>query len=151
MFLRNPLNFISPFFEKINKQIRNIYLNSKFYDKNISKIYNEELFYKPSPHLRASLIKQQTQKININDISTGNLWENENISYKNFKKLNNFYWFFSLDLKSSKNNAQKIISDWITKNQKYNSRSWEFDIISKRIIAAQPTILSSNNLDFSIS
>ena len=135
MFLRNPLNFISPFFEKINKQIRNIYLNSKFYDKNISKIYNEELFYKPSPHLLSSLIKYQAQKININDISTENLWENENISYKNFKKLNNFYWFFSLDLKSSKNNAQKIISDWITKNQKYNSRSWEFDIISKRIIA----------------
>tara|TARA_B100001093_G_scaffold163359_1_gene155723 strand:- start:788 stop:2416 length:1629 start_codon:yes stop_codon:yes gene_type:complete len=135
MFLRNPLNFISPFFEKINKQIRNIYLNSKFYDKNISKIYNEELFYKPSPHLLSSLIKYQAQKININDISTENLWENENINNKSFKKLNNFYWFFSLDLKSSKNNAQKIISDWITKNQKYNSRSWEFDIISKRIIA----------------
>jgi len=135
MFLRNPLNFISQFFEKINKQIRNIYLNSKFYDKKISKIYNEELFYKPSPHLLSSLIKYQAQKININDISTENLWENENISYKNFKKLNNFYWFFSLDLKSCKNNSQKIISDWISKNQKYNSRSWEFDIISKRIIA----------------
>ncbi len=107
MFLRNPLNFISQFFEKINKQIRNIYLNSKFYDKKISKIYNEELFYKPSPHLLSSLIKYQAQKININDISTENLWENENISYKNFKKLNNFYWFFSLDLKSCKNNAQK--------------------------------------------
>ena len=64
MFLRNHLNFISRFFEKINNQIRNIYLNSKFYDKNISKIYNEELFYKPSPHLLSSLIKYQAQKIN---------------------------------------------------------------------------------------
>ena len=42
---------------------------------------------------------------------------------------------FSLDLKSSKKNTQKIISDWINKNFKYNSESWEFDLTSKRIIA----------------
>ena len=63
MILRNPLNFISQLLEHINKQIRNIYLNSKFYDKKISKIFNEELTYKPSPHLLSSLIKYQTQKI----------------------------------------------------------------------------------------
>ena len=56
--------------------------------------------------------------------------------------MNNFYWFFSLDLKSSKKNTQKIISDWIKKNFKYNSKSWEFDLTSKRIIAW----LSSHNL-----
>ena len=142
MILRNSLNFISQFLKDINKQIRNIYLNSNFYDKNISKIYNEELVYKPSPHLLSSLIKYQKQKVNINDISTDNLWENQNISTKDFSRLNNFYWFFSIDLKSSKNNIQKIISDWINKNYKYNSRSWEFDITSKRIIAW----LSNHNL-----
>ena len=42
---------------------------------------------------------------------------------------------FKLDLKSSKKNIHKIISDWIDKNFKYNSKSWEFDITSKRIIA----------------
>ena len=135
MILRNSLNFISQLLENINKQIRNIYLNSNFYDKNISKIFNEELIYKPSPHLLSSLIKYQTQKININNISSENLWENENINSKNFKRLNNFYWFFTLDLKSSKNNTQKIISEWINKNYKYNSKSWEFDLTSKRIIA----------------
>ena len=41
MILRNSLNFISQLLENINKQIRNIYLNSNFYDKNISKIFNE--------------------------------------------------------------------------------------------------------------
>ncbi len=135
MFLINPLNFISQFFENIKTYTRNIYLNSNFYDKNISKIHNNELIYKPSPHLLSSLINYQTQKININDISTDNLWENVNINSKNFKKLNNFYWFFTLDLKSSKNNTQKIVSDWINKNHKYNSKSWEFDLTSKRIIA----------------
>tara|TARA_B100001057_G_scaffold2519_1_gene2332 strand:- start:10074 stop:11702 length:1629 start_codon:yes stop_codon:yes gene_type:complete len=135
MFLINPLNSISQFLENIKTYLRDIYLNSNFYNKNISKIHNSELVYKPSPHLLSSLIKYQNQKININDISIDNLWENINLSSKNFKKLNNFYWFFTLDLKSSKNNTQKIISDWINKNHKYNSKSWEFDLTSKRIIA----------------
>ena len=135
MILRNILNFINHHLEKINSQLRNIYLNSTFYNKKISKIYYNELTYKPSPHLLSSLIKYQKQKININNISAENLWENVNKNNENFKRLNNFYWFFTLDLKSSKKNTQKIITDWINKNDKYNSRSWEFDLTSKRIIA----------------
>jgi uncharacterized heparinase superfamily protein len=135
MILRKLLNFIAQFPGDIKKQFRNIYLNSNFYDKKISKINNEELIYKPSPHLLSSLIKYQTQKINVDSISEENLWENENTNNDNFKRLNNFYWFFSLDLKSSRKKTQKIVSDWITKNHKYNSRSWEFDLTSKRIIA----------------
>ncbi len=142
MILRNPLNFISHFFTNIYKKLKNIYLNSNYYDKKISKINNGSLVYRPSPHLLSSLIKYQTKKINVDNISTENLWDNENISSQNFRKLNNFYWFFSLDLKSSKKNTQNIISEWIRKNFKYNSRSWEFDLTSKRIIAW----LSNHNL-----
>ncbi len=142
MILGNFLSSISEFVEKINKKIRYFYLNSNFYEKRISKIYYKELIYKPSPHLLSSLIKYQTKKININDISSDNLWENKDINNKNFKKLNNFYWFFSLDLKSSKKNTQKVISDWIEKNYKYNSESWEFNLTSKRLIAW----LSNHNL-----
>ena len=135
MFLGNPFNFTNQFLTNTFKHIRNIYLNSNYYNKKISKINNEYLIYKPSPHLLLSLIKYQTQKINISDIATENLWDNENNNIKNFKKLNSFYWFFTLDLKSSKKNTQKIISDWIKKNSRYNSKSWEFDLTSKRIIA----------------
>ena len=142
MILRNPLNFINQFFTNISKQLKNIYLNSNYYDKKISKIDNNDLIYRPSPHLLSSLIKYQTKKINIDNISTENLWSNKDISSQNFKKLNNFYWFFGLDLKSSKKNTRKIIEEWIGKNLKYNYRSWEFDLTSKRIIAW----LSNHNL-----
>ena len=142
MVLKNPLIFTNQLFLKIIKPIRNIYLNSNFYNKKISKINNQNLIYKPSPHLLSSLIKYQTKKIDINDITINNLWSNENININNFKKLNNFFWFFSLDLKSSKKDIQKIISDWIEKNFKYNAKSWEFDVTSKRIIAW----LSNHNL-----
>tara|TARA_Y100001970_G_scaffold153026_1_gene187443 strand:+ start:1676 stop:3304 length:1629 start_codon:yes stop_codon:yes gene_type:complete len=142
MILRNSLNFISQIFSSTSNQIRKIYLISDYYDKKISKIYNEDIFYKPSPHLLSSLIKYQSKKINVDDIATENLWDNENTKNKNFRKLNSFYWFFSLDLKSSKKKTQKIISNWIEKNSKYNSKSWEFDLTSKRIIAW----LSNHNL-----
>ena len=142
MILRNSLNFVNQFFKKIIFQIRKIYLNSNYYDRKISKINNDYLVYKPSPHLLSSIINYQKNKINIDEISTENLWENENLNTKDFKKLNSFYWFFSLDLKSSKKKTQKIVSDWIKTNSKYNFKSWEFDLTSKRIIA----LLSSHNL-----
>ena len=142
MILRNPLNFISQLLTNFSKHLRNIYLNSDYYDKKISKINCRDLFYKPSPHLLSSLIKYQKKKINIDDIEIENLWDKKNINVKDFRKLNNFYWFFSLDLKSSKKNTQNIISEWIIKNFRYNSKSWEFDLTSKRIIAW----LSNHNL-----
>ncbi len=142
MILRKFLSFIDEFLENVNQRIRDFYLNSSFYDKKISRNYYKDLIYKPSPHLLSSLINYQTQKININDISADNLWEIKDMNINNFNKLNNFYWFFSLDLKSSKKNTQKIIYDWINKNYKYNSKTWKFDLTSKRIIAW----LSNHNL-----
>ena len=97
MILRNILNFIIVLIENINKNFRKVYLNSNFYEQKISKIFCNELIYKPSPHLLSSLIKYQTQKINVDDISAENLWESTNINKKHFKRLNNFYWFFTLD------------------------------------------------------
>ena len=107
MILRNSLNFISQFLVNTSKQIRNVYLNSNYYDKRISKINNNDLIYKPSPHLLSSLIKYQTKKVNVDDIATENLWYNEDIKFQDFRKLHNFYWFFSLDLKSSKKKYPK--------------------------------------------
>ena len=54
---------INRFYYSIFKQLRGFYLNSKFYDKKISKFENKDLIYKPSPHLLSSLIKYQKKKI----------------------------------------------------------------------------------------
>ena len=93
------------FFNLIN-HIRKIYLGSNFYDKKISKLDKSDLVYKPSPHLLSSLIKYQKQKFRIEDFVLDEIWNNRNVSNKDFKRLNNFYWFFSLDLKSSKKKIQ---------------------------------------------
>ena len=136
--------YLNHLFFSILNQLRKFYLNSKFYDKKISKTSTEDLIYKPSPHLLSSLIKYQKEKYKIEDFSLDDIWEKNNFNHKKYKNLNNFYWFFSLDLKSSKKMTQSVIQNWINKNNKYNSESWDFDITAKRIIAW----LSCHNLTY---
>ena len=50
---------INRYFFGFKNQLRKIYLNSKFYDKKISKVDEGYLNYKPSPYLLSSLIKYQ--------------------------------------------------------------------------------------------
>ena len=135
--------YINRFFFNILKQIRKLYLYSNFYDKKISKIDNKEFIYKPSPHLLSSLIKYQKKKFKIDDFSLEEIWNNNNLNNKDYKTLNSFYWFFSLDLKSSKKTTQLVITNWIKNNNKFNN-SWDFDLTAKRIISW----LSCHNLTF---
>ena len=126
---------INRIFFSIFNQVRKIYLNSNLYDKKISKINKSNFIYKPSPHLLSSLIKYHKKKIKIDDFSIEEIWTDNNISQKEYKNLNNFYWFFRLDLKSSKQTTQSIITNWINNNNKFNSKSWDFDLTAKRIIS----------------
>ena len=135
---------INRLFFNIYDKLRNIYLNSNIYDKKISKVSVKNLIYKPSPHLLSSLIKYQKKKFKIENFSLDKIWNNNDLNFKDHKKLNSFYWFFSLDLKSSKQKTQTIISNWIDNNDKFNNKSWNFDVTAKRIIAW----LSCYNLTF---
>ena len=97
---------------------------------------------KPLPS--SSLIRYQKKKFKIDDFSTDEIWNNKNLNEEEYKKLNSFYWFFSLDLKSSKQTTQSIITKWILNNHKYNYKSWDFDLTAKRIISW----LSCHNLTY---
>ena len=135
--------YINRFFLSIFAQIHKFYLNSNFYDRKISRIENKSFVYKPSPHLLSSLINYEKKKIKIDDFSISEIWNHSNLSHKEYKNLNSFYWFFSLDLKSSKLTTQSVIINWIKNNQKYN-KSWDFDLTAKRIISW----LSCHNLTY---
>jgi len=117
------------------KKIRSIYLNSNIYNRKITPSVVSSFEYQPSPNLLDSLIKYNKNKINIENYSLNNIWDNKNLKEKDYKNLNSFFWLFSLDLRSSKKDTQKVIQQWINKNYKYDSKSWEVDILAKRIIA----------------
>ena len=100
MVVRNSLSLFSELINYSLNQFRKIYLSSNIYNKKISKIHLQSLVYKPSPNLLDCLIKYK-KKTNIEDFYLNSIW-NENINIKDYKKLHNFFWLFSLDLKSSK-------------------------------------------------
>ena len=115
--------------------IKQIYLNSIFYDKKISPKTIYELEYKPSSYLLSSIVKIKTKKFNIDNFSFNNFWTDKELNQKQLQKLNNFFWLFSLDLKSSNFSVQKIIKNWVEINHKYNSITWDFVTTSKRLIS----------------
>ena len=135
MIFKNSLNFINNSFIFFIKKTHSLYLNSNIYNKKISSTSDTSLEYRPSPSLLDCLINYDKKRINIKNYSLNEIWSNQKLKDKDYKNLNSFFWLFSLDLKSSKKDVQNIISEWIEKNHKYNSRNWEVDIVAKRIIA----------------
>tara|TARA_B100001121_G_scaffold236842_1_gene210495 strand:+ start:35 stop:1660 length:1626 start_codon:yes stop_codon:yes gene_type:complete len=134
MINTNSLDFLGRFYIFIKENLKKIYQNSNLYEKKISKTYKNNFNYKPSPHLLSSIIKYQNKKYKIEDFTIETIWQ-KNLGQKEFEKLNNFFWFFSLDLKSSKKKIQTVIKNWIYNNKRFNKKSWEFDLTAKRIIS----------------
>ena len=134
MFFKTTINLVYEFFFILSKQLRQLYLNSTIYNKKISKIGKYSLAHKPNLSILNCLIKYK-KKNKIEDFKINSIWENKNISEKDYKKLHNFYWLFTIDLKSSNNITQSIIYKWIQKNKNYKRKNWEIDILSKRVIS----------------
>ncbi len=134
MINTNSLGILGQFYSNIKESFKSIYQNSNFYEKKISKTFKNSFEYKPSPHLLSSIIKYQNKKFKIEDFAIESIWQN-NLSPKDYEKLNNFFWFFSLDLKSSKKTTQEVIKKWISNNAKYQKKSWGFDLTAKRVIS----------------
>ena len=135
MKLNNFTLIINQSLYQVLKKIRKIYLNSAIYDKRISSKNLKSLTYKPSLKILGSIAKYEKTKNKIEDFETDKIWEVNKLSYKDYKKLNNFFWLFSVDLKSSKKICISIINKWIESNQKYNDNLWEIDTLSRRIIS----------------
>ena len=135
MFLKNSLNLLNEFLYSSRSEIRKIYFKSSIYNNKISKIEFKNITYKPSLSILSCLVKYEKKKLKIEELDKDNIWENKFLKKKNYTKLNNFYWLFSIDLKSSSNITQSIIEKWINKNENYNSKNWQIDTLSKRIIS----------------
>jgi uncharacterized heparinase superfamily protein len=134
MTIKNFIADLSQIYFNLKLSLKQFYQNSNFYDKKISKTKDIAFGYKPSPYLLSSIIKYQKKKYKIEDFALESIWQND-LKNEEFEKLNNFFWFFSLDLKSSKKITQTVINNWISENHRYNKKSWDFDITSKRIIS----------------
>ena len=135
MILKNTLIYLNQFFFFIYSKFREFYLNSKIYNKKISRVRKNNLEYKPSPSLLECIVKIKEEKNNVSDLSLDKIWLSKNINNKDFTNIHSFFWLFTLDLNSPKEKVQSTITEWINKNHNYNYLSWDIDVLSKRIIS----------------
>ena len=133
MILKNSLIYLNQFFFFINNKFRELYLNSKKYNKKISKVRKNNLKYKPSPSLLECIVKIKNEKKNISDLSLDKIWLEKDLNNKDFINLNSFFWLFTLDLNSPKKDVQSTIAEWINKNHNYNYLTWEVDYYLKEL------------------
>ena len=87
------LSILNEAFLKLKYNFNQIYQNSSFYEKKISKTFNNNFEYKPSPHLLSSIIKYQNKKYRIEDFEIESIWQKK-INSKDYQKLNNFFLVF---------------------------------------------------------
>ena len=100
MLLKSSISLFEEFFSLAFNLIRKIYLKSNIYNKKISIIETHTLGYKPSLSILNCIIKYE-KKTKIEDYYVNSIWEKK-INIKDLKKLHNFYWLFTIDLKSPK-------------------------------------------------
>ena len=105
MILNNSLKLIK-------KKILHFYLNSNLYNKRITPSSIELIEYQPRPNLLDGIIKYEKKKTNIENYSLNEIWDNPNLKEVDQQNLNNFFWLFSLDLKSSKKDTQNVLNQW---------------------------------------
>jgi hypothetical protein len=107
MTIKNFIADLGQIYFNLKLSLKQFYQNSNFYDKKISKTKDITFGYKPSPYLISSIVKYQKKKYKIEDFALESIWQND-LKYEEFEKLNNFFWFFSLDLKSSKKQLKQL-------------------------------------------
>ena len=79
MIFNNLLNFINNSYIFSKKKIRSLYLSSNIYNRKIIPSVLGSLEYQPSPNLLDGLIKYDKKKINIENYSLNEIWDNHDV------------------------------------------------------------------------
>jgi len=116
-------------------RLKNIYLQSNYYNKKISSFIPEKIFYTPSAYLSASLSTINNNFYKIANTSPDIFWRTKIKNKLEFENLHSFLWLSKLDRKNSKKITKKIIESWINIFFNYNPKTWDMQITAKRIIA----------------
>ena len=115
--------------------IRNFYFKSDFYNKKLVTIIPDRTFYNPSTYLSASLTSASSDFYKITNTEPELLWQTKSKDKVKFDSLHSFLWLSKLDRKNSKKITKNIIESWIKNFFNLDLKTWQMEIVAKRIIA----------------
>jgi len=123
------------FFKLLFLSLRNFYFKSNYYNKKLVTFNPDRIFYNPSTYLAASLTSFSNSFYKINNETPESLWKVDKNDKLKFENLHSFLWLTRLDRKNNKKITKEIIDSWINKFFNYDPRTWDMEIMAKRIIA----------------
>ena len=117
--------------KNLKLNIKNVLINTNYYNKKLNSITPDRIFYTPGRNLIAPLTKYNISNYEIVESKID--WSYKK-NFQEFEKLHNFSWLTNLDRKNKKIIIQKIISDWLENYSNYKKLVWNLEIVSDRII-----------------
>jgi uncharacterized heparinase superfamily protein len=121
---------------KINliKIIKKVFFTSSYYNKSLKTQIPKKFYFFPNSFLLSSITNYKNFSLNLTDTNVDKFWSKQTSKFEE-KKINSFLWLNLIDRKSDGKVIQKIISHWINKNNKYQKKTWENPVVSKRVIS----------------
>ena len=114
--------------------IKQLYLKSNYYNNSLKSYTPDNFYFFPNAFLLSSFVNYKNFSIKLSDYDAKDFW-NLKSSKKEKSDLHSYLWLNLIDRKNDSKIIREIIIEWITKNNKYNSFSWETSITCKRILS----------------
>ncbi len=132
------------------KFLKQIYFTTRIYNKSLKGKNPKQFHFFPNPLLLSSFVSNNNFSFKITKANADNFWKKSNSS-KEDESLNNFYWLNLINRKNDGLTIQKIITLWISNNEKYQKKVWKNSVTSKRVISwilNADVILNNTNVYF---
>ncbi len=135
---------------KIIKTFKKIYFTTGFYNRSLVSKTPQQFYFYPNPFLLSAITSYKKYSFKISEIDRTIIWKQNN-NKKQETKLHEFLWLNLIDRKNDGKSIQKIIKDWINRNEKFKHNIWANSILSKRVISwilNVDIILNNGTFDF---
>ena len=114
------------------KYFKKLYFTTNFYNKSLKSEIPNQFYFFPNPLLLSTFINYKNFSFKIANYRNF-FWDK--INNKKNLAVNSFLWLSLIDRKNDVTVIQKIIKDWIVKNNKYTTKIWDNENISQRIVS----------------
>ncbi len=126
--------FLFSLWKLLLDKIRNIYLQTSYYNKQLNFIHPTRSYDMNNIPLIAELLDIGNKRIDFVRKFGPHIWELDNLNKEHILQLHKFSWLPKLDLVADQDLAKKIILQWIDKYINYHVITWSPLLIANRII-----------------
>ncbi len=116
------------------KNLKKIYFSTNKYKVSLITKRPQKIDFFPNTFHFSCFTNYENFSFKVRDVSSENFWD-QTKNKKDENKLNEFLWLNLIDRKTDNAIIRKILTIWIEKNQKINTRAWKTSVTCKRVLS----------------